>query len=147
MWIYFGYHVKTIYPEDQEEYRNKEKLNKDWVAAKFKTIRTGYRKVCDNGRKTGGSRILFTFYGFCENLWGGSPAVNSYPNAIDSPLQDQLSPTTFVNKSPDDLSPVQPAFFEDEEKKLEESIETSTSAKEITNQREKVSEMLKNRKD
>ena len=33
------------YPEDQEKYSNKEKLNKDRVAAKLKTTRTGYRKV------------------------------------------------------------------------------------------------------
>ena len=33
------------YPEDQENYPNKEKLNKDRVAAKLKTIRTGYRKA------------------------------------------------------------------------------------------------------
>ena len=56
------------YPEDQEKYPNKEKLNKDLVAAKLKTIRTGNRKTCNNGRESGGGRILFTFYGLCENL-------------------------------------------------------------------------------
>ena len=33
------------YPEDQEKYRNKEKLNKGQVAAKLKTIRMGYKKL------------------------------------------------------------------------------------------------------
>ena len=78
------------YPEDQEKCPNKEKLNKGRVAAKLKTIRTVCRKACDNGRKSGGGRIVFTFYGICGNLWGGSSAVTSLPNAIDSPLQDQL---------------------------------------------------------
>ena len=49
-------------------------------------VRTGYRKACDNGRKSGGGRIAFTFYGLCENLWGESPAVTSPPNDIDSPF-------------------------------------------------------------
>ena len=120
------------YPEDQEKYSNKEKLNNDRVAVNLKTIRTGDRKACDNGRKSGGGRIVFIFYGLCENLLGGSPAVTSLPNAIDSPLQDQLSLTNFVNKFPGDLSPVQPASFEDEDEEFDESVETSTSAGEVT---------------
>ena len=56
-------------PEDQEKYPNKEKLNKDRVAAELKRFRTGYRKAWDNGRKSRGSRVVFTFYGLCENLW------------------------------------------------------------------------------
>ena len=135
-----------LYPEDQEKYPNKEKPNKDRFAAKLKTIRSGYRKACDNGRKSGGGRIVLTFYGLCENLWVWSPTVISLPNAIDSPLQDQLSPTTIVNKFPDDLSPVQPVSFEDKEGELEKSVETSTSSEEVTKKRE-VSEMLKNCKD
>ena len=53
-----------------------------------------------------GRVVVAEFYGLCENLLGGSPAVTSLPNAIDSPLQGQLSSITFVNKFPDDLSPV-----------------------------------------
>ena len=99
------------HPEDQDKYPNKEKRNKDRVVAKLTTIKTGYRKACDNGRKSGGGRIVFTFYGLCEHFWGRSPAVTNIPNAIDSPLRDQLSSTTFAN----DLSPVQPAVFHYEE--------------------------------
>ena len=54
--------------EDQEKNPNKEKLNKDRVVAKLKTIKTGYRKACDNGRKSGGGEIVFTFYGLFKNL-------------------------------------------------------------------------------
>ena len=88
--------------------------NKGRIAEKLKTTRKGCRKACDSGRKSGGGRIILTFYGLCENLLGGSPAVNSLPNAIYSPLEDQLLLTTFVNKFSDDLSPTQPASFEDE---------------------------------
>ena len=135
------------YPKHQEKYPSEEKLNKNRVAAKLKTIRRGPRKACNNGRKSSGSRIEFTCYGLCENLWRGSPAATILPDAIDSPLQDQLSSTTFSNKFPDDLSPVQPASFEDEEEEFEESVETSTSSEEVTKPREKVSEMRKNHKD
>ena len=83
------------------------------------------------------------FYGLCENLWGGSPVISSLPNAIDIPLIR----SAFVNKFPDDLSPVQLASFEDEEEEFEESVETSTSFKVIPNRIEKVSEMFKNCKD
>ena len=123
---------------DLEKYPKKEELNKDRVAAKLKTNRTGYRKSCDNGKKSGDGRIVFTFYGLCENHRGGSPAVTSLPNAIDSPYQDQLSSTAFVNKFPDDSSPVQPVSFEDEEEEFGESVETSTSSEEVTKRREKV---------
>ena len=85
-------------------------------------VRTGYRKACDNGRKSGGGRIAFTFYGLCENLWGESPAVTSPPNDIDSPFQDQLSSTTFVNKFPHDLSPVQLASFKMRKKNLKKGL-------------------------
>ena len=125
------------YPKDQEKYPNKEKVNKDRFATKLKSIRTGYRKACDNEKKSGGGRIVFIFYRICESLWGGSPAVTRLPNAIVCPLQDQLSSTTFVNKFPDDLSPVPPAFFEDEEEEYEEveTVKSSTSS-EVTKRRE-----------
>ena len=58
--------ITKQYPKDQEKYR---------VATKLKTIRTVNRKACDNGRKSGGGRIEFTFYGLFENLWEGSPEV------------------------------------------------------------------------
>ena len=71
---------------------------------------------------------MFTFYGLCANLWGRSSAVTSLPNSIDSPLQDWLLSTTFVNRFPNELSPIQPASFEDEEEEIEESVEASTSS-------------------
>ena len=46
------------YPEDQEKYPNREKRNKDRVAAKLKAIITGYKKACDNGRKSVGGKIV-----------------------------------------------------------------------------------------
>ena len=85
-------------------------------------------------------------YKLCENFWGVSTAVTSFPTAIDSPLQDQLSSINFVSKFSDDLSPVQHASFEDEKEKFEASIKTSTSSEEVTTWREALI-MVKNCKD
>ena len=92
--------------------------DKDRVAAKLKKIRIGYRKACDLGRKSGSCRIVFSFYGLCENLCGGSSEVTSLYNATDSPLQDQLSSTTFLDKFLYYLCPALPAFFEEDEKEV-----------------------------
>ena len=64
------------------------------------------------------AELCLLFTDFVKNFLGRSPAVTNIPNAIDSPLRDQLSSTTFVNTFPDDLSPVQPASFHDEEEKI-----------------------------
>ena len=72
------------YPQNQEKYPNKDKLNKDRVAAKLKTIRTVYRKACNNVRISGGWRIVFTFYGLCRNLWRRSTGpVTKLKNLLD----------------------------------------------------------------
>ena len=57
------------HPEDQEKYPNTDEPNKDWVAAKLKTIRTGYRKACDIGVVVEELSLPFT-----EKFLGGSPA-------------------------------------------------------------------------
>ena len=43
----------------------------------------------DSGKKSGGGRVVFTFYSLCQSLWGSSPTVNNIPNSIDS--QDDSS--------------------------------------------------------
>ena len=39
-----------------------------------------FRKAVDAGKRSGGGRVVFTFFNLCENLWGGSPAVTSISN-------------------------------------------------------------------
>ena len=65
---------------------------------------------------------MFTFYGLCENLYGGSSEVTSFYNVTDSPLQDQLSSTTFFDKFLYNLCPVLPALFEEDEKEFKQSL-------------------------
>ena len=89
IWKDFGYYVKTIPRRSTKTSKQRVTYLEDLVAAELKTIRTnGLQKSCDNRKNSRGGRIVFTFYGLCENLLGGYPAVTSLPNAIDSPLQD-----------------------------------------------------------
>lgn len=101
------------HPEDQEKYPNTDEPNKDRVATKLKTIRTGYRKACDIGVVV--EELFLPFTDFVK-IFGR--ISTSLPNAIENPLQDQLSSTNFVNTVPDNLSPVEPESFEDEEEEF-----------------------------
>ena len=59
-------------------------MNKERVAAKLKSIRFGFKKVIDCGKKNGEGRVVFTFFDVCNDLWGGCPAATSMQNSIDS---------------------------------------------------------------
>lgn len=63
-----------------------EFITKERVSAKLKKMRTDYKKAVDSGRKSGGGRVVFTFYNLCESLWGGSPAVESVSTGLDSAM-------------------------------------------------------------
>ena len=76
------------YPRDEvdkEKYPNAEKigevLTKDRISAKLKIIRADFRKAIDKGKRSGGGRVVFTFFDLCEQLWGGSPAVTAIENS------------------------------------------------------------------
>ena len=58
-------------------------LTKERTSAKIKRIRSNYKKAVDARRRSGGGRIVLTFYDLCENVWGGSPAVQSIDGEID----------------------------------------------------------------
>ena len=57
--------ITLKYPVDQEKYLNKEKRNKGQNVAKLKTIKKGYRKACDNGRKRWWQNCVY----FLRTLW------------------------------------------------------------------------------
>jgi hypothetical protein len=65
-----------------------EKLfKKERVKSKLKRIRSGYKKAVDFGRKSGGGRIVATFYDECLEIWAGSPAVGCTMNGIETSIQ------------------------------------------------------------
>ena len=78
------------YPKDgdPEKYLNygiiEAVITKERVSAKLKKIRTQFKKGEDHGKKSGGGRIVFTFYTISQNIWGNSPAVTAIGNSVGS---------------------------------------------------------------
>ena len=54
-----------------------QNITKERISAKVKSIRTKYKKAVDVGRRSGGGRIVMTFYDLCSEIWEGSPSTNS----------------------------------------------------------------------
>ena len=57
------------------------------IGGKLKTIRTNFKKAVDTNKRSGGGRVVLTFYGLFEKLWSGSTAVTSIENSIDTSIQ------------------------------------------------------------
>ena len=57
------------HPEGPEKFPNKSIITKERITAKLKSIRTGFKKAADAGRKSGGGRVVFMSYDLYENLW------------------------------------------------------------------------------
>ena len=90
-------------------------FTKERVKNKLKRIRSGYKKAVDSGRKSGGGRIVATFYDECSEIWAGSPAVESTINGIESSLQgadreanepEDLNSSLDMNEPEEDVSEV-----------------------------------------
>ena len=163
------------YPEDPEKFPNKSTITKERITAKLKSIRTGFKKAADAGRKSGDGRAVFMFYDLCENLWGVSPAVTSLrfgvetlsnhnqseENVFDAgEIEEALFPAYLppVNGSTNANGSVTDYFdhFEEAEEENGEKTQSSKGRKPIDVQafvkpveerREAVKQMLKNRKD
>ena len=156
-----------------ENYQNKNLLNKVCITAKLKSIRTGFKKAADAVKKSGGDRVVFTFYDLCANLWGGSPAVTSLPYGVDtsgqnrdnetegnepqSPTyfpQTETNPESLVADDQEDLVDVErdDKIHNETKDKGNENVRTGKSElskvnKAATERRQDVKNMLKNRKD
>ena len=76
------------YPELEDEKFSRsddlDSITKEWISDKLKSIRTNFKNTVDTGKKSGGGRIIFTFYELCERIWGGCPTVNSISHGIDT---------------------------------------------------------------
>ena len=69
------------YPDEKEKYSNKKKMNKKRVAAKLKSMRYGFKKAIDCGKKNGGGHDV------CTILIFSIPALTSIQNSINSSKQ------------------------------------------------------------
>ena len=56
-----------------------EKITKERIAAKLKTVRKNFKKAVDSGKRSGGGRVVMTYYDLCHDIWAGSPSTNSVP--------------------------------------------------------------------
>ena len=118
-----------------------EFITKERVSAKVKKMRTDYKKAVDSGRKSGGGRVVFTFYNLCESLWGGSPAVESVSTGLDSAdVQDKTESITEVLSEQDEQE--EGSSLSETDKNQEECKLDETTKK----RRAKITEMLNNRK-
>ena len=76
------------YPEVEDEKfprcKDLDSITKERVSAKLKSFRTNFKKALDTGKRSGGGRIIITFYELCERIWGGCPVVNSISHEIDT---------------------------------------------------------------
>ena len=77
----------TVADDQYQRSNDLNSITKERVSAKIKSIRGNFKKAVDSGKKSGG-RIIFTFYDICERIWGGSPAVRSISNGIDTCRED-----------------------------------------------------------
>ena len=50
------------YPDEKQKYPNKEKINKERVAAKLKSIRSGFKKAIDCGKRKWWRSCGFYFF-------------------------------------------------------------------------------------
>ena len=83
----------TNYPKNEdsgllcEAFPNKGNtgiFTKERILRKIKRIKSSYRKAVDNGRKSGCGKVVATFYDECNEIWSGSPAVESIAGGVES---------------------------------------------------------------
>ena len=146
-----------------ENYQNKNLLNKDRITAKLKNIQTGFKKAADAGKKSGGDRVVLTFYNLCANLWGGLSAATSLPFGVDtsglnddneSEGQTETNLESLVADNQEDLFDVErnDEIHNGNEDKGNENVTTGKNElskvnKAATEWRQSVKNMLKNRTD
>ena len=56
------------YPHGEDSYQNRDKLNKDCVAAKLKSVRASYRRAVKADKCSEGSRICSHFSVFVKKF-------------------------------------------------------------------------------
>ncbi len=86
--------LQSRYPKessgvDAEEYPNcsdPSVITKEKIIPKIKRIKMQFRKAVDSGRRSGGGRIVLSLYEECNEIWAGSPAVESLSEGIESSI-------------------------------------------------------------
>ena len=72
------------------------------VTAKLKKIQTAYKKAEDSKKKSGGGRVVMTFYSICIEIWGGRPAIESLSDGFESSSVNEGTHKGSANGAVDD---------------------------------------------
>ena len=75
------------------------------IIGKLKIIRTNFKKAVDTNKRSGGERVVLTFYGLCKKLWSGSPEVTSIENSIDTSISTNQSTESTENNDSKNIAP------------------------------------------
>ena len=60
-----------------------QELHKACITSKVKKVHSDYKKAVDLGNRSGGRRIIMTFYDLCQDIWAGCPATTSLSSGFD----------------------------------------------------------------
>ena len=60
-----------------------QELHKACITSEVKKVHSDYKKAVDLGNRSGGRRIIMTFYDLCQDIWAGSPATTSLSSGFD----------------------------------------------------------------
>lgn len=60
-----------------------QELHKACITSKVKKVHSDYKKAADLGKRSGGRRIIMTFYDLCQDIWAGSPATTSLSSGFN----------------------------------------------------------------
>ena len=93
--MFMSKYPNTTTTDDINEFPHKPAdFTKQRIASKLKTIRQNYKKAIDLGRRSGGGRVVMTFYEQCNGIWSGSPSTTSLGGGFDTGDIEQDSPDT-----------------------------------------------------
>jgi hypothetical protein len=61
-----------------------KQFTKERVVSKIKAIRVKYKASLDSGRRSGGGRVVATFFDICSSIWAGSPSAQCIDSGVES---------------------------------------------------------------
>ena len=62
---------------DYPNSKSLQRITKERIAAKLKTVQKNFKKAVDSGKRSGRGRVVVTYYDLCHDIWAGSTSTNS----------------------------------------------------------------------
>ena len=95
-------------------------FTREKIATKIKQIRAKYRKALDAGQKSGGGRIVATFYDLCSEIWSWSTVTESIQAGLETeeslkaPADEDMDPIERASKENNDVELAEEEDFDNE---------------------------------